>query len=74
MKTLGVLCIWVVLVIGVLGVPFLPYEPPRLDPSALAQVGGAKLALKRGVPTGNVHREIARVQAVNRAYKKFAKR
>jgi len=76
MKTLNVLSVWTLLVLGILAVPFRPYEPPHfggVQASATPEVG-PKLALKRSISTNDIHPEIARVQAVNRAYKKFAKR
>ena len=63
---------------GVWGVPFRPYEVPHFGgadgSSGSDTVGTTKLALKRSPEPQNVHPEIARVQAVNRAFKKFAGR
>lgn len=73
MKGFGIWGIWVVLVTGVWGAPFRPYEANRFGGSGAAGAG-TKLALKRSVVESDVHLEIARVQAVNRAFKKFAKR
>jgi hypothetical protein len=73
MKGFGIWGIWVVLVTGVCGAPFTPYEANRFGASGAAGAG-TKLALKRSVVESDVHPEIARVQAVNRAFKKFAKR
>ena len=65
--------IWVTLATGVWGAPFTPYDANRFDGFG-APGAGTKLALKRSVVQSDVHLEIARVQAVNRAFKKFAKR
>jgi len=63
---------------GVWGVPFRPYEVPHFGGASGSGgsdgAGTAKLALKRSPEPRNVHPEIARVQAVNRAFKKFAGR
>lgn len=82
MKGILSICACVLLGIeGVWGIPFIPYEAPHYDPSgetsgqSVAPVAGTKLALKRStVPETDTHLEIRRVQAINRAYKKFAKR
>jgi hypothetical protein len=68
--------IWVALATGVWGAPFTPYDGTRFDGFGApdAPGTGTKLALKRSVVQSDVHLEIARVQAVNRAFKKFAKR
>ena len=73
MKGLIDLGILVALATGVWGVPFTPYEANRFGGPGAPEVG-TKLALKRSVVQSDVHIEIARVQAVNRAFKKFAKR
>ena len=65
--------ILVALATGVWGVPFTPYEGNRFDDFDAPGVG-TKLTLKRSAVQSDVHVEIARVQAVNRAFKKFAKR
>ena len=56
--------------------PFTPYEPPHFGGAdANNDDGGFKLMLKRTPDTTDgTHVEIARVQAVNRAFKKFSKR
>jgi hypothetical protein len=61
---------------GVWGIPFTPYEAPHFGGVEGNTVpgSGTKLALKRAPEPVEVHPEIARVQAVNRAFKKFAKR
>jgi len=72
---LEILGIWIALATGVWGVPFTPYEANRFGAGSDVAPGvGTKLALKRSVVDSDVHLEIARVQAVNRAFKKFAKR
>jgi hypothetical protein len=73
MRFLGILGTWLGLTAVVWGVPFTPYEPPHFG-GADAAGEGIKLALKRSPEPSGVHLEIARVQAVNRAFKKFAKR
>ena len=73
MKGLVDLGILVALATGAWGVPFTPYEANRFGGSDVPGVG-TKLALKRSVVLSDLHVEIARVQAVNRAFKKFAKR
>jgi len=63
---------------GVWGVPFRPYEGPHFGgvggSGGSDTAGTTKLALKRSPEPQNVHPEIARVQAVNRAFKKFGGR
>jgi hypothetical protein len=61
---------------GVLATPFTPYRRPNFGGSAPSPPApqGATLKLKRTPEPVDVHPEIARVQAVNRAFKKFAKR
>jgi hypothetical protein len=56
--------------------PFTPYVAPHFDPTQEGKVSapGMRLALKRSPEPVDVHPEIARVQARNRAFKKFAKR
>ena len=73
MRGLDILGLGLILATGVLGIPnpFTPYEVPQYG--KVAPAAGAKLALKRSAEP-QVHQEIARVQAVNRAFKKFAKR
>lgn len=72
MRSWDILSLGLILTTGAWGIPkpFTPYEMPQYGEVAPA---GAKLALKRSAEP-QVHQEIARVQAVNRAYKKFAKR
>lgn len=72
MRGLDILSLGLILATGVWGIPkpYTPYEMPHFGDGAPA---GAKLALKRSAEP-QVHQEIARVQAVNRAFKKFAKR
>ena len=71
MKVLGIAVLAVLFGEGVWGSPFTPYEAPHFGDGA---TGGTKLALKRAEVARDVHVEIARVQAVNRAFKKFSKR
>jgi hypothetical protein len=73
--------VWGILVVlvttaGVWGLPFTPYEGNRFGAAVGGDApgGGTTLALKRSAGSEDVHLEIARVQAVNRAFKKFAKR
>ena len=73
MKGFGILGIWITLASGVWGIPFRPYEPHQVG-GASGGEPGTKLALKRSAEPEGVHPEIARVQAVNRAFKKFEKR
>ena len=72
MKGFGILGIWITLANGVWGIPFRPYESHQFGGGS--EGSGAKLALKRSAEPEGVHPEIARVQAVNRAFKKFEKR
>ena len=78
MRGLDILGIWVSLIMGVWGLPnpFTPYVAPQFGTAQGngAQAPGMKLALKRSLERMDVHPEIARVQARNRAFKKFAKR
>ena len=71
MRGLEFLGVWGVFATGVWGIPFTPYELPKFGESAGT---GTKLALKRSIEPTDLHLEIARVQAVNRAFKKFSKR
>ena len=71
MKVFSVAVLAVLLGEGVWGIPFTPYEAPHFGGSG---AGGTKLLLKRSQVSREVHVEIARVQAVNRAFKKFSKR
>jgi hypothetical protein len=73
MRCLEFLGIWGVLATGVWGIPFTPYELPKFGEST-GEGTGTKLSLKRSIGPAEVHLEIARVQAVNRAFKKFSKR
>ena len=72
MKVLGIAALVVFLGEGVWGTPFTPYEAPHFGDGGSG--GGTKLKLRRTEVSREVHIEIARVQAVNRAFKKFAKR
>lgn len=74
MKGFEILGIFAILGTGVWGIPFTPYEAPHFGGSVGDGATGAKLALKRSGESTDVHVEIARVQAVNRAFKKFSKR
>ena len=77
MRGLEILSLGCVVVSGVFAIPkpFTPYEAPKFGSIAGDdEASGAKLMLKRTTGSAEVHLEIARVQAVNRAYKKFAKR
>jgi hypothetical protein len=76
MKGLGSLGIWIALTSGVWGIPFTPYEAPHYVGTIEGgdNVPGTKLMLKRSAEADGIHPEIARVQAVNRAFKKFSKR
>jgi hypothetical protein len=72
MRDLQLLSVIFILVVGVLGIP-RPFTPDF----GIARENnghGTKLLLKRFEGSVTVHPEIARVQAVNRAYKKFSKR
>jgi len=71
MKVFSVAVLAVLLGEGVWGIPFTPYEAPHFGGGG---AGGTKLLLKRSQVSREVHVEIARVQAVNRAFKKFSKR
>jgi len=73
MRGLEILGIWIVLAWRVLGIPFTPYEAPHFG-GTTGDGTGTTLTLKRSVEPASVHVEIARVQAVNRAFKKFSKR
>ena len=73
MRGLELLGIWVILASGVWGIPFTPYESPLFGEGGVTETG-TKLMLKRTMQLDGVHPEIARVQAVNRAFKKFSKR
>lgn len=72
MKVLVIAALAVLLGEGVWATPFTPYEAPHFGDGGSG--GGTKLKLKRAEGSREVHIEIARVQAVNRAFKKFAKR
>jgi hypothetical protein len=72
MKVLSIAALVWLLGEGVWGIPFTPYEVPHFGDGGTA--GGTKLLLKRAEVSREVHIEIARVQAVNRAFKKFSKR
>ena len=78
MKGFGVkICSVFLLVSGVWGIPFTPYERPHFGGAttgADVPEPGTTLSLKRSAEPAGVHLEIARVQAVNRAFKKFSKR
>jgi len=76
MKSFLSVCVLLLGIEGVWGVPFVPYEAPQFDSaSGQSLASGTKLALKRSpVSETDTHWEIKRVQAINRAYKKFAKR
>lgn len=78
MRSLDVLGICFVLITDVWGLsnPFTPYIAPhsKATEGNGAHALGVKLALKRSPEPLDVHPEIARVQARNRAFKKFAKR
>jgi hypothetical protein len=76
MKSLGIWCLgFATATTGVWGLPFTPYASPHFG-GGDQNVGesGATLKLKRAVVETDVHPLIARAQAVNRAYKKFAGR
>jgi hypothetical protein len=75
MRGLEILCLVLGITSGVSAVPrpFTPYQPPNYG--ATGGVGkGTSLKLKRTPEPVDVHPEIARVQALNRAFKKFSKR
>jgi len=72
MKGFGI-CLVVLVVSGVSGIPFIPYEAPHFGGKSVPE-SGTTLKLKRSPEPVGVHLEIARVQAINRAYKKFSKR
>lgn len=76
MRGLGSFGIWIILATGVWGIPFTPYETPHFGGATEGgdSVPGTKLTLKRSAEPDGVHPEIARVQAINRAFKKFSKR
>jgi len=77
MKGLGYWCLGVACATtGVWGLPFTPYTAPQFGGAGTqgSTDQGLSIKLKRSIVETDVHPLIARAQAGNRAYKKYAPR